>query len=99
MEQHPSYGYGGGVVECTSRDEGEELQGSLKEGTSIGLLGGPRTLLVVAHRLHTIMDCDGVLVLDKGVLVEQGPPGELQCKEGGLFAALVAATAAADAKA
>ncbi len=32
-----------------------------------------RTTLVIAHRLSTIIDCDFVLVLDNGHLVEQGP--------------------------
>jgi ABC-type multidrug transport system fused ATPase/permease subunit len=35
------------------------------------------TLIIVAHRLHTIMDADAVVVLDDGRLVEHGPPLEL----------------------
>ncbi|GFR41482.1 hypothetical protein Agub_g2173, partial [Astrephomene gubernaculifera] len=36
-----------------------------------------RVLLVIAHRLDTIMDTDQLLVLAGGRLVESGPPGEL----------------------
>ncbi|KAK3950671.1 hypothetical protein QBC32DRAFT_375592 [Pseudoneurospora amorphoporcata] len=35
------------------------------------------TVLVIAHRLSTVADFDKVLVLDKGRVVEFGPPGEL----------------------
>jgi ATP-binding cassette subfamily C (CFTR/MRP) protein 1 len=44
------------------------------------------TSLVVAHRLGTVLDCDRVLVLDQGRLVEQGPPRELLAKPGSRFA-------------
>lgn len=32
------------------------------------------TVLMIAHRLHTIIDCDIVIVLADGLLVEMGPP-------------------------
>ncbi|KAL4420399.1 hypothetical protein ABPG75_010055 [Micractinium tetrahymenae] len=49
-----------------------------------------RTMLVIAHRIDTILDCDQLLVLSAGRLVEQGPPGQL-AQLGGMFARLVAA--------
>jgi ABC-type multidrug transport system fused ATPase/permease subunit len=35
------------------------------------------TVLTIAHRLHTIISCDKVLVLDAGNILEQGSPLEL----------------------
>jgi ATP-binding cassette subfamily B protein len=46
-------------------------------------------VLTVAHRLSTAREADRMLVLDAGVIVEEGPPGDLIAK-GGQFAALVA---------
>ncbi|KAI4131960.1 MAG: hypothetical protein LQ338_000944 [Usnochroma carphineum] len=43
------------------------------------------TIITIAHRLQTIIDYDKVLVLDKGRLVEYGPPWELISQEGGIF--------------
>lgn len=55
-----------------------------------------RVLMVIAHRIDTIMDCDQLLVLSNGVLKENGPPRALAAKPGGMFASMVeAATAAA----
>ena len=55
----------------------------------------PATMLVIAHRLETILDSDRVLVVDSGALAEEGPPAELAAKPGGRFAALLAARGSA----
>lgn len=47
------------------------------------------TVLTVAHRLHTIMDSDRVLVLDNGAVAEFDTPQALLADEGGVFRAMV----------
>jgi ABC-type bacteriocin/lantibiotic exporter with double-glycine peptidase domain len=47
------------------------------------------TRIVIAHRLSTIMQCDRILVLDKGKIIEDGSYEELIAKNG-FFADLVA---------
>ncbi|GEE02180.1 iron import ATP-binding/permease protein IrtA [Gordonia spumicola] len=59
----------------------------VRQGLSRLLAG--RTVLVVAHRLHTVADADHIVVLDGGVIVEQGTPAEL-LDAGGRYAAMTA---------
>ncbi|MGW4247197.1 ABC transporter ATP-binding protein [Nocardia sp. NPDC004722] len=53
-----------------------------------------RTVLVIAHRLHTITGVDRILVLDNGTLVEQGTHADLHTA-GGLYQRLWEINAAA----
>ncbi|KAJ2417704.1 hypothetical protein GGF41_005339 [Coemansia sp. RSA 2531] len=48
------------------------------------------TVLTIAHRLDTIMNSDRIIVMEKGEIVEIGPPQEL-IANGGKFAELVQA--------
>lgn len=43
-----------------------------------------RTSLIIAHRISTIMDCDKIVVLDKGRIAEEGSHAELYAR-GGLY--------------
>ncbi len=54
---------------------------------AMGELTAGRTLLVVAHRLHTIMSADQILVVDGGRIVEAGRHDDLVAK-GGHYARL-----------
>ena len=47
------------------------------------------TRIVIAHRLSTIKQCDRIIVLDKGKIIEDGTYDELIAKNG-FFAELVA---------
>lgn len=50
------------------------------------------TVLTVAHRLHTIMDSDKVLVMDQGRVNQFDAPHLLLQEEGGIFAGMVQST-------
>jgi ABC-type multidrug transport system fused ATPase/permease subunit len=66
------------------------------------------TLLIIAHRIKTIIDCHQIIVMDQGKCIEQGPPLDLlrrgrDCRGGGqeeggggrsMFAALAGETGA-----
>jgi len=59
-----------------------KVQGALSR-----LLAG-KTVLVIAHRMRTVMGADKVVVLDDGHVVEQGAPAELVAADG-TFARMV----------
>lgn len=41
-----------------------------------------KTMLIIAHRLSTVKNCDTIIVLDKGEVIEQGSHDALIAKEG-----------------
>lgn len=43
---------------------------------------GNRTILVIAHRLETIIDADTVVMVENGSIVERGSPAELLARDG-----------------
>ena len=44
-----------------------------------------RTSIVIAHRLATIKQADKIIVMDKGLIVEEGTHQELLVKENGYY--------------
>ncbi|MBM3465147.1 MAG: ABC transporter ATP-binding protein [Armatimonadetes bacterium] len=54
---------------------------------AIGALSGRKTILIVAHRLSTIRECDAVVVVDRGEVVETGTYDDLVAR-GGVFSRL-----------
>ncbi len=73
-------------------DEATSHLDAISEATvreALNRLMSGRTTIVMAHRLSTIRDADNILVLDEGVVVEQGKHEDLLAR-GGLYAQLVA---------
>lgn len=44
-----------------------------------------RTTIVIAHRLSTVRDADNIVVMEKGVIVEQGTHDQLMKKQGAYY--------------
>jgi subfamily B ATP-binding cassette protein HlyB/CyaB len=44
-----------------------------------------RTMIMIAHRLSTVKDCDKIIVVDRGRLAEQGTHNELLARKGPYF--------------
>jgi ATP-binding cassette subfamily B protein len=59
---------------------------------SLDALSEDRTAFVIAHRLSTVKDADGIVVLDDGEIVERGTHEELLDADG-LYAGLWAVQA------
>ncbi|RLN68926.1 hypothetical protein BBJ28_00023066 [Nothophytophthora sp. Chile5] len=47
-----------------------------------------QTVLIIAHRINTILHCDKIAVMDAGQVVEFGAPSELLSRSKSVFAAL-----------
>ncbi|ORZ32646.1 P-loop containing nucleoside triphosphate hydrolase protein, partial [Catenaria anguillulae PL171] len=60
------------------------LQACLRSELMVG-----RTLIVIAHRIHTVLALDRILVLDKGSVIEDGAPLDLVRQDGSHFRSLV----------
>ena len=58
-------------------------------GTTIREAFADCTMMIIAHRLHTIIDCDYILVLDDGKVADTDTSQNLLQKKNGLFRKLV----------
>ncbi|KAL4286983.1 hypothetical protein AHAS_Ahas19G0140700 [Arachis hypogaea] len=56
------------------------------------------TMIIIAHRLNTIIDCDRILLLDGDKVLEYDTPEELLSNEGSSFSKMVQSTGAANAQ-
>ncbi len=57
-----------------------ETEASLQR--SIDYVSRDRTTVIIAHRLSTIRNCDTILVMDAGAIVEEGSHDELVIDDG-----------------
>jgi ABC-type multidrug transport system fused ATPase/permease subunit len=69
------------ALSSVDADTEEEIRARLRD------FARGRTTILVTHRLSMLVDCDQILVLDQGRLVERGRHDELVAA-GGLYAAL-----------
>jgi len=53
-----------------------EIQKSLRDVT------GGKTIIIIAHRITSVQDCDRIIVLDKGRVIEHGTHEELVLNNG-----------------
>lgn len=60
-------------------DTDRKIQHAIREGFKDGIM------LIIAHRLHTIIECDRIMVLDAGQVVEFDTPLSLLDKEDSMF--------------
>ncbi|KAL8138386.1 LOW QUALITY PROTEIN: hypothetical protein V2J09_004387 [Rumex salicifolius] len=56
------------------------------------------TMLIIAHRLNTIIDCDSIILLDSGRVVEYDTPERLLSNEESAFSKMVQSTGSANAQ-
>ena len=60
-----------------------KIQDTIKEAFA------EKTVITIAHRIHTVMNYDNILVMKKGEIVEFGQPSLLLEKKDGIFKEMV----------
>lgn len=66
----------------------ENSQEAVQKALSLLIAESNATVILVAHRLSTVMNADSIVVIDKGTTLEQGTHDEL-VKRGGIYATMV----------
>jgi len=67
------------------------------QGTLLKEFAG-RTVIVIAHRLQSVMQMDHIVVMDSGTVAQQGRPWELLQNRHGAFSQMVDQTGSASSK-
>lgn len=52
---------------------------------NIGHIAAGRTMFIIAHRLANVVNCDVIIVMDSGKIVEQGTHRELMSRKGAYY--------------
>lgn len=66
-----------------------DVENETKVQEALSCLLERKTVLVIAHRMRTVMSADKIVVLDGGRVAEQGKPSELMEREDSLFKKMV----------
>uniref|UniRef100_A0A8D9AUF0 ATP-binding cassette sub-family C member 8 n=7 Tax=Cacopsylla melanoneura TaxID=428564 RepID=A0A8D9AUF0_9HEMI len=87
-----------GILHNTTCLVMDEATSSLDADTEKTLINAARsafekkTVIIVAHRLQSLLDCERIIVLESGKIVEDGSPCQLLAKPGGVLASMLRAT-------
>ena len=66
----------------------ENLKNVAASPSEIGIANIPTTTIIVAHRLSTIQDCDEIIVMHEGQVIERGTHDQL-ARQGGRYTELL----------
>ncbi|KAK3919142.1 ATP-binding cassette sub-family C member Sur [Frankliniella fusca] len=75
----------------------DEATSSVDPGTEKAFLSvalsafAHRTVIIIAHRLSTLLDCDRIIVLECGKVIEDGSPSQLLRFDNGVFSLMLKA--------
>jgi ABC-type multidrug transport system fused ATPase/permease subunit len=67
----------------------ENSQEAVQKALAVLIEESQSTVVMVAHRLSTVVNADSICVIDKGRVLEQGNHQELANKPGGIYASMV----------